>query len=158
HLTGSGCSIPRSWRTPGSNPAAGRCSKTRNGSSGLWWSPRSPRARPTNPMDGRFTGRVTNSLLSYITVAPPARISGPPRLTVFADGFISNLADLESGASRRGERPADSLAGWVGLAYHWWGNQLSRWVLGQLAAAVVNHHDRSVTLIQDSLGIAQLFY
>ena len=47
---------------------------------------------------------------------------------------------------------------WIGLAYRWWGTGMSRHVLGQFAAAVVDHADSSVALIQDSLGIRPLFY
>lgn len=109
-------------------------------------------------MDAGFLGHFTGSTLSYLAAQSSSLEAGQRRTTVLADGFISNLRDLELECVRRCEEPALSLGGWIGLAYQWWGTNLSRFVLGQYSATVVDFTDRAAIFIQDSLGIRQVFY
>src|SRR5207249_8793580 len=109
-------------------------------------------------MDSGFVGQIVAGAFSYLSVQPRGVLQGRPTLTVLADGFITNLVELQKEADQRGERPANSVTGWIGLAYCWWGTKLSRRVLGQFAAVLIDHSDCSVVLIQDSLGVRPLFY
>ena len=96
--------------------------------------------------------------MTYSTRSPHARVQGHFNLTVLADGFVSNAKELREEACRRNELAATSTAGWIAQAYGWWGSALCRYVLGQFVAAVLDHSQGSLTLLQDSLGIAPLFY
>ena len=70
-----------------------------------------------------------------------------------AAGAITNARDLPQ-PIHSSDPPARQIAG----AYAKWGPDLSRHVLGQYAAALVDRERRSVLLLQDSLGIQQAFY
>jgi asparagine synthase (glutamine-hydrolysing) len=109
-------------------------------------------------MTGRFLGEVRCGTLCYSTAQAPTELTDDEPLTVLACGFLTNLPNLQRWARRRATPPAVSVAGWIGLAYRWWGTQLSRHALGQFAAAIVDHSDRSVVLVQDSFGVRPLFY
>src|SRR5438093_10732347 len=72
-------------------------------------------------MDSGFVGQIVAREFSYLSVQPLGLLHGRSTLTVLADGFISNVGELELEADRRGDRLATSLTGWIGLAYCWWG-------------------------------------
>lgn len=77
---------------------------------------------------------------------------------MFASGYITNSALLTHHAKVGGDRPPTTLAESIALAYGWFGDDLASHVLGQFCAAIVRLADRSVVLLQDSMGIRPLFY
>jgi asparagine synthase (glutamine-hydrolysing) len=106
----------------------------------------------------RFIGKFSAERLAFFSEPAPATLSGARSLTVFATGYISNLHWLRQEAHARGVPPARDTAQWLAGAFLWWGPNLSRYILGQFAAAIVDHTHHAVTLLQDSFGICPLFY
>ncbi len=80
---------------------------------------------------------------------------------IFFAGFIGNHTELREAARQDGSGPDPDgytdarLFAW---AYGRWGTDVSRHVLGEFAAAVVDHRARTVLLTQDSLGLHPQFY
>jgi asparagine synthase (glutamine-hydrolysing) len=106
----------------------------------------------------RFIGTFAAERLAFFSEPAPFTCGGERPLTVFAAGYITNLCALQQEAHRRGAPPAQTTAQWLAQAFQWWGPPLSRYVLGQFAAAIVDHTHHTITLLQDSLGICPLFY
>jgi len=106
----------------------------------------------------RFIGTCSAERLAFFSEPAPVAFSGARCLTVFAAGYIANLCSLQQEAHARGASPAHNTAQWLAYAFMWWGTNLSRYVLGQFAAAIVDHTHHTVTLLQDSFGICPLFY
>lgn len=105
----------------------------------------------------RLAGKFSGTGLFLFSQAAEAEIFRGTRLTVLADGYTTNLEKTDL-SLRGGISSPPNLAECIGAAYCRWGAELSRHVLGQFAAAVVDHGARSVTLVQDSLGVRQMFY
>lgn len=105
-----------------------------------------------------FAGDVSAEGFAIFPTATCVELTGRTRITVVADGFVTNADALaECRPDGAHDETADT-ARLLGAAYLRWGGALARHVLGQFAAAIIDHDDRSVTLVQDSIGIRQLFY
>jgi len=105
----------------------------------------------------RFIGNFSKSNFAFFTEGDTAEIHGLKRLTILADGYITN-SDIIVTPNQKTEPYPSGIAQQIGNAYLRWGVDLSKHVLGQYVAAIIVHDDCSVTLVQDSLGIRQMFY
>jgi asparagine synthase (glutamine-hydrolysing) len=105
-----------------------------------------------------FAGDVSERACWISAGAACVELAGRTRITVVADGLVTNADALAASRGDGGDGAPCDTARLLGAAYLRWGGALARHVVGQFAAAIIDHDDRSVTLVQDSLGIRQLFW
>jgi len=105
----------------------------------------------------RFIGRFSEAGFSFFTEASKTEITESKHLTVIADGYITN-SDLIAAPNQKANPLSFNIAQQLSKAYLRWGVDLNRHVLGQFVAAIIDHDNCQVTLVQDSLGIYQMFY
>jgi asparagine synthase (glutamine-hydrolysing) len=103
--------------------------------------------------------------LGYLKIDGPPAFASQPESPVYRSchvlhrGFIANRAALAAESRLRGLTAGEmDEAELLVLAYHWWGEELSRHVTGEFAVAIYDTANRRLVLAHDEIGLMPMYY